>query len=261
MTQAALSPETLATIEEAAGLLRGNPRVLVFAGAGLSAESGISTFRGPKGVYNDKEIARLTHVATFAKDPEAVLSWYQQRRHQLTEVRPNEGHMALARLAATGHYTIATQNVDHLEEVACRAVGTRPEILRLHGSLARVRCHSCPNEYEDMMVDLSSGPRCKRCTGPLRPGVVWFGEMLDDEVVNAAMRAASECDVCLLVGTSALVYPAASLPELAHEHGAKLIEVNPEPSALARKCRFQLRGPAGVVLPALEAALGLQQPR
>lgn len=242
----------LHAVRRASTYLSGSPRVLVCVGSGLSAESGIPTFRGAGGMFNDADIATYTDVETLKKQPEAMLAWYQERRILLQNVRPNPGHNALARLTATGHYTIATQNVDNLMEVACRTENVRPDIFHVHGLLSDVKCSGCSNVISDLKLDLSTLPRCEKCGGLLRPGVILFGEELPEDALAASTLAAQQADVCLLIGTSGLVYPAASLPEIARNHGAKLIEINTDLTALSDLCDVLVRGNASAILPVLE---------
>ena len=244
-------------IEEATRALRDAYRVLVFAGSGLSAESGIPTFRGAGGLYGDPELARMVRVETFeGEDRAAQLAWYQERREAMMAAEPNPGHLALARMARrAGHWTVATQNVDHLLEAACQREGSTPEIFHLHGSLLLIRCHDCGHSFEDEGYDLRSQMPCPECEGRLRPGVVWFGEGLPEAAILEAHEAARRCEVCLVVGTSGLVFPASHLPISAREVGALLVEVNVADSELTSLCQVKLRGPAGSILPMLEAAL------
>ncbi len=239
-------------LERAATYLRQSQTVLVCAGSGLSAESGVPTFRGEGGIFRNPKIATLTNIDTFYDDREAMLKWYQERRDALSAIDPNDGHRALIRLAkARGGYTVATQNVDHLLEAAGDEQDFRPPIIHLHGSLLEVHCHDCDHAFEDLSFDLSRLPACERCEGPLRPGVVWFGESLPDGAMEATAEAARQADICLIVGTSGLVQPAASVPEMARHHGAKLIEINPNPSALSDICDVLIRQKAGRALPSL----------
>ena len=240
----------LAAIKRAAESLQGNPKVMVCVGSGLSAESGVPTFRGPTGISYQADIQRLTSVETFhSQDRAEMLSWYQERRNQLGEIDPNPGHFALIGLAQTGDYTIATQNVDHLLEAAADAEGYRPEILHLHGSLLEVKCNDCGDVFEDLDFDLSLEPECVLCGGPLRPGVVWFGESLPEGVLERSMALAQSADICLILGTSGLVYPAAAIPEIAKRFGATLIEVNPNRSEFSDYADIVIRGKTGEVLP------------
>ena len=238
-------------IEQAAFALADEPRVLVCAGSGLSVESGVPTFRGADGMFHDPDISRLTHVRTFDTDREEMLRWYQARRDKLDTLKPNPGHLALVELCQTGDYTIATQNVDHLLEAAADEVGYRPAIHHLHGSLLEVRCNQCGNSFEDLTLDLGELPTCERCAGPLRPGVVWFGEALPHQALQASSKAADRADVCIVVGTSGLVHPAASLPQIARQNGATVIEINPNPSELSDICQIVIREKSGIALPAI----------
>lgn len=248
-----------AAIKRSAEKLQGQPRVVVCVGSGLSAESGVPTFRGPAGITYEADVARLTRVETFLSDQRMeMLAWYQERRELLRGLEPNPGHHALVSLAQTGEYLIATQNVDHLLEVASEAQGYRPEILHLHGSLLEVKCHDCGHSFEDLWFDLSAGPRCELCGGPFRPGVVWFGEGLPDGTLERSLEAAKNADVCLILGTSGLVYPAALIPEIARRFGATLIEVNPNRSEFSDMAEIVVRGKTGEVLPEISRRVELQ---
>ena len=239
-------------IQQAAEHLSDDPTVLVCAGSGLSVESGVPTFRGEDGMFRDDDIARLTRVTTFETDRRDMMKWYQDRREQLRELEPNAGHLALIELARdTGDYVFATQNVDHLLEAASSELGYRPPIHHLHGSLLEVRCHHCGFSFEDLRLDLGELPTCEQCGGPLRPGVVWFGEALPTMPLRRSSEAAERCDVCIVVGTSGLVQPAASLPVTAKSSGATLIELNPNSTALSDACDILIRDKAGTALPAL----------
>lgn len=245
-------------IEQVSERLRDATRVVAFIGSGFSAESGIKTFRGASGYYSDEEIATLTHVSTFEQgDRQKMLTWYQERRDQLWAVEPNPGHHALARLAGTGEYLIATQNVDGLIDRAIDAAGSSPDVIHLHGSLLEVACHECGARRRDDELDLSGQPACASCSGPMRPGVVWFGEALPEGAFERAARTASGCDVCFVIGTSGIVYPAAAIPEYASRNGAMLVEINPNGSALSSMCDVVFEEASGVVLPKIaQAVLG-----
>ncbi len=242
----------LHAVRRASTYLMDRPNVLVCVGSGLSAESGIPTFRGSGGMFNDSRIATYTDIETLKKDPQGMLSWYQERRVQLQQVRPNAGHFALARLAATGNYTIATQNVDNLMEVACQTENVHPDIHHVHGLLSDVKCTGCQTVISDLNIDLSTLPSCESCGGQLRPGVILFGEELPHDAMEASTLAAQQADICMVIGTSGLVYPAASLPEIARNHGAKIIEINLELTALSDLCDVIVRGNASMILPVLE---------
>ena len=169
----------------------------------------------------------------------------------MSTVEPNEAHRTIAQMSKQKQLVVCTQNVDDLLERAQDAVGFHCPVWHVHGSIADVLCHQCGHKFCDAQLDLSLLPQCKKCEGPLRPGVVWFGEALPQEPIEQSFIAAQECDVCILVGTSGVVYPAASVPQQAASHGAKLIEVNPGVSALSALCDVVLRGPAHEIMPNL----------
>lgn len=249
-------------LEEARSILRHAGRILVLTGAGISAESGVPTFRGPDGLWKTHRPETLATPAAFSRDPRLVWEWYAWRRGIVRGCSPNAAHRALARWlrARNGTACLATQNVDGLHARADE--GGPVPILELHGSLFRVRCTDCRHEapHEDP-VDVRSAdtlPRCPACGALLRPAVVWFGEPLPAGPLDRAIHWAGAADVALVVGTSALVHPAASLPLLTLERGGTLLEVNAEPSLLTPHARISLRGAAGAVLPLL---LGIGEPR
>jgi NAD-dependent deacetylase len=234
-------------------------RILVLTGAGVSAESGVPTFRGDGGLWKSFRAEELATPGAFARDPRLVWEWYQWRRDLVARCAPNAAHHALARLAlGRDGVTIATQNVDGLHaraahEAAGAGDATRALPLELHGSLFATRCAECGRDAGDVTVDatsLSTLPRCG-CGGLLRPGVVWFGESLDPTVLGAATAAAAEADVAIVVGTSALVHPAAGLASYTLANGGTVIEVNPDATPLSGRATVALRGAAGSVVPAL----------
>ncbi len=250
-----------ADVERARRLLDGAERIVVLTGAGVSAESGVPTFRGEDGLWNEYRPDELANPTAFRRDPRLVWEWYGWRREKVSACEPNDAHRALARLALERDgVRIVTQNVDALHTEAARQVAgdddPGPALpLELHGSLFRVRCTGCFEEEEHRdEVDASSRetlPRCRRCGELLRPAVVWFGESLDPRVLEAASRAASDADVCLVVGTSALVQPAASLPRTTRAGGGAVVEVNPEETPISAAAEVSLRAPAGSVVPRL----------
>ena len=254
-------------------LLEAAERVVVLSGAGMSAESGVPTFRGPEGLWKRWRPEELATPAAFRRDPRLVWEWYGWRRATVAACAPNPGHRAVAALQvrrrsgrdeATG-VRVVTQNVDGLHEravldalgpaSASLAVDDPLRPVELHGSLFRVRCTACSAEAphrED--VDATSTdtlPRCAACGGLLRPAVVWFGEALDPVVLESAFDAAGRADVCLVVGTSARVHPAASVPLATLRAGGVVVEVNPEPTPLSGVAAVTLRGSAGEALPLL----------
>ncbi|MFO7768437.1 MAG: NAD-dependent deacylase [bacterium] len=214
----------------------------VFTGAGVSAESGVPTFRGKEGMWKDFKAEELATPEAFERDPDRVLEWYAWRREKIADIEPNPGHEALARAEERfEEFTLITQNIDGLHEQA----GSR-DVIELHGNILRDRCHVCGSRRgpgED-------GPRCT-CGGRYRPDVVWFGEMLPQQALERAFQAARSADVFLSVGTSTLVYPAAYLPFMAHEAGAFTVEVNPERTPFSDQADLVLRGASGSWLPRL----------
>jgi NAD-dependent deacetylase len=225
--------------------LRRSQRWIVLTGAGISAESGVPTFRGPGGLWEGARPEELASVAAFQNDPAKVWRWYRWRRGILESVSPNAGHRALAQIEkGLQSFCLATQNVDGLHERA----GSR-HVLELHGNILRSRClEDCGAEVnEDLKAPV---PRCS-CGAALRPDVVWFGEMVPPDLLERAFTEAARAEVCLIVGTSGIVYPAAALPEAARRAGALIIEVNPEETPLTPLCDAVVRGPAAELLPAL----------
>lgn len=235
----------------AARRVREARHVCVLTGAGISAESGIPTFRdaltGLWARFNPEELATLD---AFERDPKLVWAWYEERRARVQQARPNPGHLALAELARhVPRLTLVTQNVDGLHQ---RAGSTG--VLEYHGNILRDRCLD-EEIVRERVVGSDGLPRCAACGGLLRPDVVWFGEAIPHEPMRLADAAARDCDVFLSIGTSSLVYPAAGLAEIALRKGATIIEVNPNPTDLSPLADAALRGPAGEMLPKLLAAL------
>ncbi len=248
-TMARVSEKTLVA---AAALLRWARSVAVLTGAGVSAESGVPTFRGADGLWEGRPAQQVATPEAFAADPRMVWRFYEWRRGVLARVAPNPGHAVLAAWRSRfAGYTLITQNVDGLHQRAGAA-----DVLELHGNIWKIRCSACGREREDRTVPLPElPPRCSACGGLERPGVVWFGEALPEQIFARAAEAAQRADVFLVVGTSAVVYPAAGLAEAASLSGGRVIEINPEPSALAAVATVELRGPAGELLPRLDALL------
>ena len=248
-------------LEAAAALLGEAGRIAVLSGAGMSAESGIPTFRDAlTGLWARFDATELATPQAFERDPALVWGWYEWRRMKVLQSQPNPGHISLAQLAARGvAVTVATQNVDDLHERA----GSRA-VHHLHGSLHVPRCFDCGARAAfgpQIPAEPEGGrrldpPRCTRCGGPIRPGVVWFGEMLPEDAWQAATEAILNCDVMIIIGTSGLVYPAAGLPDLAAGRGKPVIQINPAPTDHDAYARVSLRGKAGELLPALLARLG-----
>lgn len=239
--------------------LRKARHVLVFTGAGVSAESGIPTFRDAMtGLWSRYDPAELATPEAYAGDPALVWGWYEWRRMKVLQASPNPAHHAIAALALKlPRLSLVTQNVDDLHERAGSTV-----LAHLHGQLDRPLCFECglPTSHPPGIPDEPEGgrrldpPRCHTCGGPIRPGVVWFGEPLPSGDWGRAMDATREADLVFSVGTSNLVYPAAEIPELAARLGATVVQVNPAATALDRIARHNLQGPAGMILPALVEA-------
>ncbi len=222
-------------------------RVVAFTGAGISVESGIPTFRGPGGLWRNYDAQQLATVAAFRLDPKLVWEWYDSRRQNMAAAQPNAGHFALAEFdRRVPEFTLITQNIDGLHD---RAGSTG--IVKLHGDIWTLCCVQCNREREDLRVPLPDLPPFCGCGGMLRPAVVWFGEHLPPGVWSKAEFAASRAQVFLSIGTSAVVYPAAGLIDVARESGATIVEINPQETGYSNSVDYMLRGPAGEVLPDL----------
>ena len=221
----------------------------VLTGAGISAESGVPTFRGPGGLWRNRRPEELATPAAFARDPLQSWEWYNWRRGVIATVEPNAGHQALARIEERSpRFTLVTQNVDGLHDRA----GSR-NILKVHGDIWTLRCTRCARAWRDPRPALPElPPRCE-CGALARPGVVWFGEGLPEDAWRESVAAARACDVLLVVGTSAVVYPAAGLAELARSHGAKVIEINIDETPLSGQVDLSWRARASEALPMLAA--------
>jgi NAD-dependent deacetylase len=235
--------------------------VAVLTGAGISAESGVPTFRDPGGLWERFRPEELASVDGFLANPTLVQAWYAHRREVIAQARPNAGHHALVDLgrlvtARGSEFVLATQNVDGLHGRAGSGGEDTGRLLELHGNLTRSYCIDCGREAgEETLASVVDGDpaSCPACGGLLRPDVVWFGEMLPEAVLMEATRAAETAGVYLSVGTSAAVYPAAGLPLLAGACGAYVVEVNPAPSDIAGRVDEVIAAPAGVALPPLVA--------
>ncbi len=239
-------------IDRVAAWLREARQVTVLTGAGVSAESGVPVFRGPGGLWRQFWPEDLATPEAFGRQPELVWEWYLWRRERIAAAAPHAGHRMIAGLErARRGVTLLTQNVDGLHQ---RAGSTAP--VELHGNLWRVRCAGgCGETEEDGAEELPRTMFRCRCGDWMRPSVVWFGEALDRAVLQAASEAVERADVLLVVGTSAVVYPAAALPEAARRRGARVVEINVDETPLTARADAVLRGPAGEILPALERAL------
>lgn len=245
-------------LEQAKALLENARRIVAVTGAGISAESGVPTFRGPEGLWKSYRPEELATPEAFARDPQTVWEWYAWRRELITACSPNPAHLALARLALNRpDVAIITQNVDDLHTRAAReqagVVDISPALpIELHGSINRDRCSACDSRQPgSLVIDTTSTdtlPQCDQCSGLMRPDVVWFGEALDKAILERAFRLARSADLCLVVGTSALVHPAASVPLATIGNGGELIEINLQETSLTSYASAQLNAPAGTVL-------------
>ena len=232
--------------------MRTAQRVAVLTGAGVSQESGLRTFRDAQtGLWAQYKPEELASPEAFARDPKLIWDWYAWRREAVKAVRPNPGHYALVEIEKhIPEFTLITQNVDGLHRMA----GSR-NVLELHGNIQRVRCAECYTFTEIWGDDSESVPRCKECGGLLRPDVVWFGESLPRDQLEAAVLAARECEVFFSIGTSGVVQPAASLAFAAHNRGAFVVEINAEPTPLTPKANYFLQGRSGEILPQIVGAV------
>lgn len=227
-------------------------RIVILTGAGISAESGVATFRGPDGLWEGHRIEDVATPEAFARDPALVQAFYDARRARLADVAPNPAHLALGRLDAAwpGELLIVTQNVDDLHER-----GGARRLLHMHGELRSARCTACGARHR-WDGPLRHNPPCPSCGAPrLRPDIVWFGEM--PYGMDRILRALAACDLFVAIGTSGQVYPAAGFVETARAAGAHTIELNLDPSAMSGRFHENRLGPAGTLVPALvEELLG-----
>ena len=243
-------------VQSCAGLIDKAQSIAVLTGAGVSAESGIPTFRDAlTGLWARFDPTQLATPEAFAADPALVTRWYDERRVASARCRANAGHLALAELerrskAAGCRFRLITQNVDRLHQLAGSS-----DVVELHGSLWDWRCTHCGEQHEERAVPFAEYPPRCHCGGPRRPGVVWFGEPLPSEAIAAAWAAAEDCDLFLSIGTSGQVEPAASLARVAAQTGARLVEINPQPTTQSDVVDLAMRGPSGALLPLILATL------
>lgn len=243
-------------VGEQAELVRGARRVVALTGAGVSAESGVPTFRDAQtGLWEHYDPLELATPEGFARNPRLVWDWYQSRREALGRARPNPAHRALAAWQnAVPSLVVVTQNVDGLHQAAGSG-----DVIELHGNLRRNLCSEERKAVQPAPDDDRRPPHCPDCGALLRPDVVWFGEMLPEDALRRAYVAVCEADLVLSIGTSSLVQPAASLPYEALRAGVHVLEINPEETPLTPECTASWRGKAGEVLPALvNAALAAE---
>jgi NAD-dependent deacetylase len=234
-------------IEALKKILQDAERITVLTGAGISAESGVPTFRGADGLWQNHRATELATPEAFSRNPELVWEFYNWRRGLLSEVTYNAAHKALADLESkVPHFTLITQNVDGLHLLA----GSK-NVLEIHGNLWKVRCTACQKMTTDRSSHLAPLPKCQECGGLLRPHVVWFGEALDGTLLRQAITASRDSQVMLVIGTSAFVQPAASLALEAKTGGATLAEINLEKTPHSHFMDFSLLGKAGDIVPKL----------
>ncbi len=219
-------------------------RIVFFTGAGISAESGIPVFRGKDGIWNKLKPEELANFDAFLKNPQMVWEWYNHRKKIVYESRPNSAHLAIADMQNyLNDVVVVTQNIDNLH----RRAGSET-VYELHGNIERNYCIKCRTFYNGELQFIDNVPRCK-CGGLIRPDIVWFGEFLPQDQFTAAEKAAKSCDIFFVVGTSAVVYPAASLIYTAKQSGAYIVEVNLEQTEISTMTDESLLGKAGEILP------------
>jgi NAD-dependent deacetylase len=236
-------------VEKAAQWIARSHSLVIFTGAGVSRESGIPTFReAGTGFWEQYDPQQLATVEGFLENPKLVWEWYAYRRKSVAEVQPNPGHYALARLEKIlPEAVVVTQNIDDLHR---RAGSSR--VIELHGNIKRVKCFRGDEIYDDWRDEDYKGeipPRCRKCNSFLRPDVVWFGEPLPERELEEAFHRAENCDLMLVVGTSGLVQPAASLPFAARRKGARIVEVNPQSTDISSSADILLQARSGEIMP------------
>ena len=245
--------------------IKNSKNLVVLTGAGVSSESGIPTFRENNGIWKNFDIEKLASEKGFLSDPAYAWHFYKQCKFEILKKSPNPAHIALVNLAKKlPKLTLITQNVDDLHERA-----GSDNVLYLHGNIFKSQCISCRRIYsnslekfidssiEDLEPSADSIPKCQSCDGILRPNVVWFGEELPKNTLSQATHAANECDLMLIIGTSGLVYPAATIPMIANNKGIKIIQIDPNETGFDSVATFNFKGKAGEVLPELyKAAFG-----
>ncbi len=221
-------------------------KIVFVTGAGISQESGIPTFRGNDGLWRKYDPMQLATIDAFYENPKLVWEWYEDRRKNILNAKPNPGHVAIAELEKFKDVTVLTQNIDGLHQRAGSS-----HVLELHGSIIRIKCTVC--EFED---DISSSfgnlpPKCNRCGNILRPDVVWFGEPLPQKIWNQAIIEANTCEIMIIAGTSLVVSPANTLPIYAKQNNATLIEVNPEQTQMSSEMDMSLRTTSAKAIPSI----------
>ncbi len=226
--------------------LENSKKIVFVTGAGISQESGIPTFRGTDGLWRKYDPMQLATIDAFYENPKLVWEWYEDRRKNILQAKPNPGHSAIAELEKFKEVTILTQNIDGLHQ---RSGSTR--VLELHGSIIRIKCTVC--DFQDNIPSSFDKlpPKCSSCNNILRPDVVWFGEPLPQDVWNQAISEANSCDVMIIAGTSLVVSPANTLPVYAKQNNALLIEINPEQTVMSSEMDLSLKMTSAKALPNL----------
>jgi NAD-dependent deacetylase len=220
-------------------------KIVFVTGAGISQESGIPTFRGKDGLWRNYDPMKLATIDAFHDNPKLVWEWYNERRENIFQAQPNQGHQAIAELEKYAEVAILTQNIDGLHQKAGSS-----KVLELHGSIIRIKCSIC-NFKGNIQSKFSENPPLCKCGNMLRPDVVWFGESLPQDVWQKAMNYASRCDLMIVVGTSLVVSPANTLPIYAQQNNAILIEINPENTEMSSEMDLVINDSSTVALPKL----------
>jgi len=220
-------------------------KIVFVTGAGISQESGIPTFRGKDGLWRNHDAMKLATIDAFYENPKLVWEWYNERRMNIFQAQPNLGHRAIAELEKYADVVVLTQNIDGLHQKSGSS-----KVLELHGSIVKVKCSVCDYK-EEILTEISNLPPLCKCSNILRPDVVWFGELLPQDVWQNAMNFASKCDLMIIVGTSLVVSPANTLPIYAKQNNATLIEINPENTPMSREMNLVIRNTSAESLPEL----------
>ena len=219
--------------------------IVFVTGAGISQESGIPTFRGEDGLWRNHDAMKLATIDAFYDNPKLVWEWYNERRMNIFQAQPNPGHRAIAELEKYVDVVVLTQNIDGLHQKSGSS-----NVLELHGSIVKIKCSVCDYK-EEILTEISNLPPLCKCGNMLRPDVVWFGELLPQDVWQDAMNFASKCDLMIIAGTSLVVSPANTLPIYAKQNNATLIEINPENTSMSREMNLVIRNTSAESLPEL----------
>jgi len=232
--------------------------VVAFTGAGISAESGVPTFRGNQGIWTKFKPEELASMDAFLANPALVWEWYAARKRIFRDVRPNVGHLAIARMERLfRRFTVVTQNIDNLHQR-----GGSSSVIELHGNIERNYCLGCGMEFVNEEIDFREGiATCTKCSGLVRPDVVWFGELLPVDQWNESVKAVEAADLVLSIGTSGVVFPAAEIPLIGKYHGAYTVEINPEETELSHKMDEVIRMKSSEALPELLRAIEVRESR